>query len=532
MAAAVRLRVTIVALLFVSSSACGGEEGAQLLVDIRTDLLPGREFESVQTLVWSGDMMRDLGNVTLAADRNADYGAGARVAELSGLPEGAIAMRVALLDGAGDVVLSRRIRLELEGRRGVTVVFTRSCVAYECPAMGDDPGETECLGGRCVTPECTGSESACGEGTCRADGDCEGSVGCAIALCVDGACLSVPDDTICGTETYCHPTRGCIADGGDAGPPVDAGSRFDAGPPVDAGGPGCPGGCDDGDPCTDDTCVDGACVHSPNTAPCDDGIFCNGPDSCADGLCATHPGDPCSGSSVCDETTDTCTGCLGDGDCPADSYGAWTGCGAFSDTCDTTGMRSRGVTTWSCESGTCTPATSTETGSCSRTTDGVGCGMRTYGAWGACGSFSSTCDETGTRSRTVTDYFCASGTCAPSMSTEDGSCTRITDGTTCDTTMYGTWGACGGYSSVCDETGTRSRSVTTYACSDGSCGSSTGSESEGCGRDTDGTDCMLGFEFPCWVTRCSAGTCMNLGDSCGTGICCEFGCQPMGTLCP
>jgi hypothetical protein len=59
------------------------------------------------------------------------------------------------------------------------------------------------------------------------------------------------------------------------------------------------------------------------------------------------------------------------------------------------------------------------------------------------------------------------------------------------------------------------------------------SEMMTCTRDTDGTDCTLGFEFPCWYTACSGGSCRNLGDTCsGTDHCCEFGCQAMGTLCP
>jgi hypothetical protein len=69
--------------------------------------------------------------------------------------------------------------------------------------------------------------------------------------------------------------------------------------------------CDEGNPCTDDQC-DGAgtCLRSHNTVPCDDGAFCNGPDTCAGGACSVHAGDPCTGggecADTCDEIDDTC----------------------------------------------------------------------------------------------------------------------------------------------------------------------------------------------------------------------------------
>ena len=39
---------------------------------------------------------------------------------------------------------------------------------------------------------------------------------------------------------------------------------------------------------------------------CDDGVFCNGADTCQDGACGTHAGDPCASNETCNETTDEC----------------------------------------------------------------------------------------------------------------------------------------------------------------------------------------------------------------------------------
>lgn len=69
----------------------------------------------------------------------------------------------------------------------------------------------------------------------------------------------------------------------------------------------------DGNVCTDDVC-DGAgiCAHLPKdgAVPCDDGVFCNGADTCVAGRCDDHGGDPCTGgpecANVCNEDGDTC----------------------------------------------------------------------------------------------------------------------------------------------------------------------------------------------------------------------------------
>jgi hypothetical protein len=41
-------------------------------------------------------------------------------------------------------------------------------------------------------------------------------------------------------------------------------------------------------------------------AACDDGLFCNGADTCGGGACSQHAGDPCNADQTCDETNDAC----------------------------------------------------------------------------------------------------------------------------------------------------------------------------------------------------------------------------------
>lgn len=66
--------------------------------------------------------------------------------------------------------------------------------------------------------------------------------------------------------------------------------------------------CDDGNPCTLDSCDDSiGCVHlADDSAECDDGIFCNGADSCGGGTCSVHSDNACPPNTVCDELTDAC----------------------------------------------------------------------------------------------------------------------------------------------------------------------------------------------------------------------------------
>jgi len=83
--------------------------------------------------------------------------------------------------------------------------------------------------------------------------------------------------------------------------------------------------CDDGNPCSDDTCSDGFCSHDANLASCDDGIFCNGADTCSDGACQVHAGTPCDdgvGCTVdsCDEVGDECANQPDDSVCDDGGY--------------------------------------------------------------------------------------------------------------------------------------------------------------------------------------------------------------------
>lgn len=104
---------------------------------------------------------------------------------------------------------------------------------------------------------------------------------------VPGCAGSVPSDLR-------RDGRAGPSDGG--GSPSDT-SAIDKTAPLADTGP-CPGGCDDGDPCTDDACLEGTCVHTPKVPlSCGDGKI----DACE--VCDNNP--PPAGASG-----KLCQGCV------------------------------------------------------------------------------------------------------------------------------------------------------------------------------------------------------------------------------
>ena len=73
--------------------------------------------------------------------------------------------------------------------------------------------------------------------------------------------------------------------------------------------------CADGNDCTTNDHCDqvGQCIGSfePNGTACNDGVFCNGADTCQVGECVGHAGDPCVDNpncvATCDEDANACT---------------------------------------------------------------------------------------------------------------------------------------------------------------------------------------------------------------------------------
>lgn len=152
---------------------------------------------------------------------------------------------------------------------------------------------------------CNGAE-ACQAGVCVSGTPvaCDDGVACTVDSCdeVSDACVHAPNDAVCDNGTFCDgaelcdPVSGCVA-----GAPVQ---------------------CDDGIACTIDACDEGmqGCSHTPDHAVCDNGLFCDGEETCStESGCISGPS-PCQGA--CDEIEQTCEAgaCATDGDCADGDY--------------------------------------------------------------------------------------------------------------------------------------------------------------------------------------------------------------------
>jgi YVTN family beta-propeller protein len=249
-----------------------------------------------------------------------------------------------------------------------------------CPSACND-------GNPCTTDGCN-QVSGCiytnNTGPCASDGNsctqdvCDGAGACTHPDLTAGT--SCDDGLFCDGADTCDGAGGCVNHAGD---PCTAGAEC---------AQTCNEGTDDcfavattpctadGNVCTDDHCDGvGACIHPANSAPCDDGSFCDGADTCAGGSCSLHAGDPCTGgpecANACNETLDSCllangTPCTSDGNpCSLDTC---DGAGACAHTAGNAGTTCRSATGQCDAAETCTGA-STACPPDLHQPDGTGC---------------------------------------------------------------------------------------------------------------------------------------------------------------
>jgi len=132
--------------------------------------------------------------------------------------------------------------------------------------------------GSCAAPTC--SDGIQNQGEDRIDcGD----------PCPPCQCLS---DATCSDGVFCNGAETC-----------DAYGHCQTGTAVN---------CNDGVACTTDSCNEGtdSCDHVPNNALCNDGLFCNGVETC-NAVSGCQPGaNPCLVGQTCDEANDVCLNCV------------------------------------------------------------------------------------------------------------------------------------------------------------------------------------------------------------------------------
>lgn len=268
----------VFALLAALLSACGsGASGLELLVELRTDFVPGADFdEMVVRLPGQPNAIREV-------SFDDDFLRGGRIAEFRDLAAGDIDLVVEMHKN-GSAIMTRTVAVKLRRNLVVSVVMTRSCANVECPGSGDAPNATACVGGVCVDPGCTPeTPESCPSPECSTPADCDPSgVSCQSAICLSGTCLYADDDS-CEENEYCDVDEdACVAIPGmetDAGMSEPDAGPTDAGPPdsgmggMDAGPPLCGGEvCESFEFCVMDVCTSYPTCFT--TAECDAGEIC------------------------------------------------------------------------------------------------------------------------------------------------------------------------------------------------------------------------------------------------------------------
>ncbi|MBI5502932.1 MAG: DUF4215 domain-containing protein [Deltaproteobacteria bacterium] len=174
----------------------------------------------------------------------------------------------------------------------------------------DAPGE-ECDDGN--TNSGDGCENDC-QFTCDTDTDCADTDQCTADVCATVAlgqnCTNdIDEGAACDDGNDCTDGEECDA----AGDCLGGTNTCECDP---TGADTCEADNGDDDPCNGTLICDdatSACIVDDTTIlavddPCDNGVFCDGVDTCqGDPIACTSPGDPCDTCQTCDETGDACT---------------------------------------------------------------------------------------------------------------------------------------------------------------------------------------------------------------------------------
>lgn len=180
------------------------------------------------------------------------------------------------------------------------------CVGGAC-----QPGAAaNCDDGNVCTNDGCNAEFGCFNapkvGSCLDNTVCTTASACSNGTCVGTTFLDCDDGNPCTVDS-CDPVQGCkrvnVANGtvcndGDA---CTTGESCQTGVCV----PQTAVNCDDGNQCTDSTCLpDVGCVHVARTGTCVDSNKCTGPDTCSGTSCVAGPAIVCDDNNPC--TRDTC----------------------------------------------------------------------------------------------------------------------------------------------------------------------------------------------------------------------------------
>jgi hypothetical protein len=405
--------------------------------------------------------------------------------------------------------------------------------SYDCDYTYNDDACNDsdaCTNGDiCALGSCAGTEITCADTNLCTDDTCNHTTGCVYTIDTSNPCT---DSNACTSDDHCDGTGACVgsavtcSDGNqctDDTCDIATGCVFTNDDTNSCDNPDackindhCVAGvcvttslnCDDGNPCTNDSCNPASgCVHTNNALSCDDASACTSGDVCAAGVCA---GTPISydDSNVCtDDACDPLTGVShtnNTASCNADGSGC-----TQNDVCSA-GICNPGPAVNCADANVCTDDSCSSTGAntytCVHANNTAGCDDGQYCttgdvcAAGVCGGTPRTC---GTNT-TCTTYSCNESTDACVTTYTTAACD---DGQYCTTGDVCASGVCAGAARNCGTDTT----CTLYSCNEGSDTCVTTYTTAACNADSDG--CTQ--NDTCSAGTCTAGAAPNCDDSNG-----------------
>lgn len=282
----------------------------------------------------------------------------------------------------------------------------------------------------------------------------------------------------------------------------------------------------DGNDCTTDVC-DGAglCAHVANQAPCDDGLFCNGADTCSGGACAVHAGDPCAAGAECNRTCDEAAGT-----CAAPAGAACTddGNACTDDRCDGLGACAHPPNGAPCDDGVfCNGADACAGGSCS---------VHAGDPCAAGGECNRTCDENAASCAAPAGAACADdgNPCTDDRCDGSGACAHPANDAPCDDGLFCngadtcSGGACSLHAGDPCAAGPECNRTCDEAAGHCAAPAGTGCSSDGNHCTTDACDGAGQCGHVDNTLPCDDGDACTVGDACAAGTCVSGPSPPCG----
>ncbi len=182
------------------------------------------------------------------------------------------------------------------------------CEGAKCKPSGviDCDDQSDCTADLCFPASGCAHESI--TSPCDDLNPCTLDDACANGVCKGPKANTCDDGTVC-TKDSCDPAAGCknlaIPGSCDDGQPCTTQDTCAAGKCA-----GQPKSCDDGTVCTEDACApSGSCTNTPVPGTCEDGNVCTTNDACAEGTCVGGPALDCNDGTPC--TSDSCDALAG-----------------------------------------------------------------------------------------------------------------------------------------------------------------------------------------------------------------------------